>query len=173
MNVSNNVLVPCHSSLNQWFHDALTYDALKKRVLAGELKSLSTQDSAFVLAFVAKQGWICLAVQNDDKPFVQALAEAGADLSAVDDEGNSILVNAKTADMFRWLHEKGAKFIHANNVSMLQFVFDHSQRLFSIETEWKNLLVEIMPSATLEDFCALDKKQLINLMGMAKDNEVI
>ncbi len=177
MNINSNIYVPCGAYLNQWFQDALEYETLKKRTLAGELKSMPDQNRKFLLAFIEKQGWIHKAVENEDNNFVKALAEAGANLSALDEKGSSVLFKARTPDMFNWLREQGSQFVHANNVSLFQFVFSKWQSCWTREEEvkaaWQNLLASIMPKADLKDFCDLDKEQLKELIQLAQKDQKI
>jgi hypothetical protein len=173
MNIYNNILVPSTSYLNQWFHDALTYNILKKRMLAGELKFLHDQDRKFLLTFINKQEWPLQAAKNNDEEFIRALQEAGEDFTLLDKEGNSLLVHAKTPQMFCWLLEKGVPFIQANNGSLLEFVLEKSHNWWYKEGKraaWQNVLISILPKVALDDFCSLKEDELRHLLRTAKEN---
>jgi len=167
MNVTS-VFVPCSPHINQWFEDAASYDALRKRMISGDFSSLTPQDQAFILSYINHRALLLDAFTRKDEPFIKALTEAGADITVVDDEGDSIW-NCMTPDLFLWFYEKNM-VTSANGKPLLQFLLESRFDRFSWEfdEQWEEILFIFISKASVDDYCAVSEKHLRNLVEIVK-----
>ncbi len=174
MNVTS-VFVPASGYVHKWFQLAEDYRIFRQSLLteAEGLASLHETDKELILEFVARQGWLYQAVRMCDKPFVEALLNAGADVNRADDEVHSLLSHATSPEMFQWLHARQARF-KKDEISTLQFLLEQAfnpSAKESVNAGWQKLIEQTIPVVALQEYYTLPSDHLVNLAKMAKYSE--
>lgn len=161
--------------LESWMKDIHENGKFPNRVLKGELQTLSPTDRAFLIAYVTKLNFLHNAVHHNQIPLLIALLDAGADVNALDNHGDSLLTEADDAKVIHLLIERKALFISSDpKRSLLSRVLFLINRMHSQDSEEYKYFIGILPKLFIEaspqDLKNLIKNNVNQIIGLATKN---
>jgi hypothetical protein len=165
-------------NLDQWIEKICNdFCTFQIKTLRGDLEALPAEDRQYLIDFATRIEKLHSAAYepeidpDNNLNFFKKIASLGANIQALDTNGDSLLGKTQNQALFEWLLEQGASFVNRHKHSLLPYVLDKIEDIWHPQEamDWKLILLKVLPKVPLLDFMNLNEDQMIKITTLIKE----